>query len=92
MDWDRKELRWALEMKADLLNMQHLVPQNKFLAYLRGDNEPSIDNVFQRLHSNLNAIIDAMTNQRNELFNGPAVRRITADEIKKQLKEKNHGG
>lgn len=91
MSWDGPVMQALLNMKADLLNIPENIGKKSFLAFLRGEDAPDVESFLRRLHADVNAAIDAASGQKNYLFNG-SVRRVTADEIRKQLMEKSHGG
>ena len=91
MSWDGPVMDALLRMKSDLLNIPENIGKKSFLAFLRGEDAPDVESFLRRLHADVNSAIDAATGQNNYLFNG-SVRRVTADEIRKQLMEKSHGG
>lgn len=91
VDWEGKTMTALLDLKADLLNLPQYRRRNRIVAFFFGENEPDIEAMFDRFHTKVNRALLACAEKDEKgikLFNGPSIGVITAEEIKKQLKEK----
>ncbi len=92
IDWESPVLKALIQAKADMLNMAQTRKRSQFVKWLRGEKEDDVEGMLGRIHVNLNNAIDAFTGSKNNLFCGPSIMLVSAEEIKKQLMEKHHGG